>query len=456
MESFSGINSLNNLPEYALTALAALELNGFYANIVGGCVRDLFLNKMPYDYDITTNALPEQICEVFKGYHCIKTGIKHGTVTVVINKTPVEITTYRIDGKYTDSRHPDSVTFTDRLDEDLARRDFTINAMAYNPSRGVTDIFGGQTDLEKRLIRCVGDADTRFNEDALRILRALRFAAVLEFDIEKSTAMSIHANKQLLKNIAAERIRAEFFKLICGNSAAKILDEYKDVFAVFIPQLMPMFGFEQHSKYHCYDVWRHSLCALEHTEPLPILRLGALFHDIGKPDVFTLDENGCGHFYSHAVRSVSLTRDILASLKCDNATARSVLTIIENHDICIADSKKSIKKWLGRLGEKRFFMLIALQKADAAAHCAPYCTARPPQLEHIRQTAEKIIREGECFSLCDLAVNGRDMIALGFSGKQIGCVLDMLLNSVINGETENEKHSLTEKAEKFKNNINIQ
>lgn len=433
------------IPSYAMLALDTLEKNGYSAHIVGGCVRDSLLGFKPYDYDITTNAAPEQICSVFSDYHTIKTGAKHGTVTVVIGNSSVEITTYRIDGKYTDNRRPDSVTFTDRLEQDLARRDFTINAMAYSPRRGITDCFGGRGDLEAKIIRCVGDADVRFNEDALRILRALRFASVLDFEIEDKTKKSIIKNKQLLNNIASERIQTEFFKLICGKNAAKIIDEYKDVIAVFVPQIVPMFGLEQHTKYHIYDVWRHSVYTLKYTAPDLVLRLAALFHDIGKPDCFTIDENGCGHFYSHALYSVSHTRNILNSLKCDNATKHRVLTLIEYHDACICETKKSVKKWLGRLGSEQFFALLSLQTADSRAHAPPFCNERPVQIERIRTVAAQVIHENECFSLKDLAVNGRDMIALGLEGKQIGHALSALLEMVINGEVQNEAKTLIEK-----------
>lgn len=443
--------NLINIPSYAKFALDTLEKNGYDAYIVGGCVRDNMLGMSASDYDITTNALPHQVYEVFKNYHVIDTGIKHGTVTVVVEKMPLEITTYRIDGEYKDNRRPEQVTFTKNIEDDLARRDFTINAMAYNEKRGIVDCFGGRADLEKKIIRCVGDADTRFTEDALRILRALRFASVLGFGIEQKTKISIHKNKELLKNIAKERICTEFFKLICGKNADKIIDEYKDVIAVFIPQIEGIFDFDQHSKYHIYDVWGHSVCALSHTEPKLHLRLAALFHDIGKADCFTLDENGEGHFYSHAKKSVEHTRDILNSLRCDNATKHDVLKLIEYHDAQICETKKSIKKWLGRLGENLFFDLICLQKADTLSHAKPYIAPRVSALEKIEFLAKEVIAEGECFSLKHLAVNGRDMISLGFKGKQIGNALDELLALVIDGKIENDRNALIEKAKTMQN-----
>ncbi len=442
-----------NVASYAKTAIDMLTAAGYEAYIVGGCVRDSLMGRAANDYDITTNALPQKTAEVFSSYHVIDTGLKHGTLTVVIDKTPIEITTYRIDGEYKDNRRPESVSFTGKIEEDLARRDFTINAMAYSPTGGLVDCFGGQNDLAKKIIRCVGEADRRFNEDALRILRAMRFAAVLGFEIEEETKKSILKNRELLKNIAAERIQTEFFKLICGKDAEKIIDEYRDVLAVFMPQITPMFGFEQKNKYHRFDVWQHSLYALKCTESCLTLRLAALFHDIGKPDSFTKDENGCGHFYSHAKFSIEHTRNILNALKCDNATKHRVLTLIEHHDAFIHTTKKSVKKWLGRLGEDVFFELMDLQAADTYAHAEQFTDERIKQIASIRTIAREIIDEGECFSLRDLATDGKDMMALGFVSKQIGQVLNTLLEMVINGELANDKDVLMKKASEIGGNI---
>lgn len=431
------------IPSYAQTVLAVLEKNGFEAYIVGGCVRDSLLALAPADYDITTNALPEQVLAAFSGYHTIETGLKHGTVTVVIEKSPVEITTYRIDGDYSDNRRPDSVTYTADIKDDLSRRDFTINAMAYNDVTGLVDCFGGSSDLANRLVRCVGDADIRFSEDALRILRALRFAAVLGFDIEKETEKSIHKNRLLLKNIASERIFSEFSKLICAEEPARIIDQFRDVFAVFMPEIAPMFGFEQHSKYHDSDVWHHSLRALSAVfqKSFP-LRLAALLHDIGKPCCFEEDESGEGHFYGHAEQSEAITRNILNRLRCDNASKNAVLMLISYHDASIAPSKKSIKRFLGKLGEDLFFDLIELKKADSAAHAAPYTTVRIEALERVRCLAREVLDEGSCFKLKDLSIDGHDIMSLGLKGTQIGAALKYLLEMVIEGTLKNEKDAL--------------
>lgn len=434
------------IPSYAQTAIETLEQVGYTAYIVGGCVRDALLGKEPNDFDITTSAQPNEVAEIFAKYHVIDTGLKHGTLTVVIEKVPVEITTYRIDGEYTDNRHPASVRFTDKIEDDLARRDFTVNAMAYSDKRGLVDCFGGMCDLENGIIRCVGNADARFGEDALRILRALRFAATLGFEIESETKQSIIKNRFLLKNIAAERIQAEFFKLICGKSAVSIIDEYRDVFAVFMPQIEAMFGFEQNNKHHCCDVWEHSLCALSHTDAVLTLRLAALFHDIGKPDVYSVGADGEGHFYAHPKKSVEHTRDILNALKCDNATKRRVLTLIEYHDAMINPNKKSVKKWLSKLGEDMLFELTALQAADSYAHAEEYVAPRINQIEEIRRIMREVIAEGECFSLKELAVNGSDMAEIGFVSRQIGNVLKVLLEAVISGEEINDRQRLMNRA----------
>lgn len=431
------------LPPYVQTALHILAQHGYEAYIVGGCVRDSLLGKTPADYDITTNALPQQVLAAFGGFHTIETGLQHGTVTVVLEKIPVEITTYRIDGDYIDNRHPEQVTFTAKLQDDLARRDFTVNALAYHPKTGLVDWFGGVEDLQSGRIRCVGEPDRRFGEDALRIMRALRFSSVLGFEIETETERSIHKNRALLTQIAMERIQSEFFKLLCGAAPTPLLDAYRDVIAIFMPEIAPMFGFDQHSKYHDSDVWGHSLRAFAAIEEQSLpLRLAALLHDVGKPDCFTLDEAGNGHFYGHTKQSEALARRILNRLRCDNATKHAVLTLVQYHDAQIAASKKSVKRWLGRLGEPMFFDLLALQAADASAHAAPYVKPRLQALAEIRAIAHAVLEEGACFSLRDLAVNGSDMIQLGLEGVQIGKTLRLLLDSVIDGALINEKQTL--------------
>ena len=294
------------LPPQVNTAFALLDAAGYEAFLVGGAVRDYVRSCSPAkDWDITTNALPEQVEEAFAGYRLIETGLKHGTVTVVIDHEPLEITTYRIDGDYTDHRHPDSVSFTRNLKDDLERRDFTMNALAYNPKTGIVDLVGGQEDIENGLIRCVGDPDRRFQEDGLRMLRALRFASVFEMQIEEQTAAAIHRNKELLKGIAAERIQVEVTRLLCGKGVADVLRSFADVLAIPIPELSPMFGFDQHNPHHDKDIWNHTIVVVTSIRPEPILRWAALLHDIGKPSCFTIAEDGVGHFFGHAEKSGS-------------------------------------------------------------------------------------------------------------------------------------------------------
>lgn len=300
------------LPPQVNTAFEMLEAAGYEAYLVGGAVRDYVRDNSPAkDWDITTNALPEQVEEIFTGYHLIETGLKHGTVTVVIDQEPLEITTYRVDGDYSDHRHPDSVSFTRSLKDDLERRDFTMNALAYNPRIGVVDFVGGKADIAGDLVRCVGDPDRRFQEDGLRMLRALRFASVYGMTIEAATAAAIHRNKHLLKGIAAERILVELTKMLCAQGAAGVLRDFADVLAVPIPELTPMFGFPQHNPHHDKDVWDHTIAVIESITPEPVLRWAALLHDIGKPSCFSLAEDGIGHFFGHSDQSTSMAESML-------------------------------------------------------------------------------------------------------------------------------------------------
>ena len=317
------------LPPQVNTAFEMLEAAGYEAYLVGGAVRDYVRDNSPAkDWDITTNALPEQVEEIFTGYHLIETGLKHGTVTVVIDQEPLEITTYRVDGDYSDHRHPDSVSFTRSLKDDLERRDFTMNALAYNPRTGVVDFVGGKADIAGDLVRCVGDPDRRFQEDGLRMLRALRFASVYGMTIEAATAAAIHRNKHLLKGIAAERILVELTKMLCAQGAAGVLRDFADVLAVPIPELTPMFGFPQHNPHHDKDVWDHTIAVIESITPEPVLRWAALLHDIGKPSCFSLAEDGIGHFFGHSDQSTSMAESILSRLRFDNASKEQIVRLV--------------------------------------------------------------------------------------------------------------------------------
>ena len=302
------------LPAGAAFIIDRLNKHGHRAYVVGGCVRDCLLGIMPKDWDICTSALPEEMQRIFRDQHVVETGLKHGTLTVVIDHIPYEVTTFRVDGEYTDHRHPDEVRFVRDVREDLARRDFTVNAMAYHPEEGLVDAFGGQEDLAAGIIRCVGEAERRFDEDALRILRALRFASTYCFAIEEHTAAAVHSLKETLADVAAERIRVELAKLLCGKGAGDILRSYHDVMGQVIPQVRPMVGFEQHTPHHRYDVWEHTIRAVEAVPATEVLRLTMLLHDSGKPAAFTMDENGVGHAYGHQKISAEIADKVLTSL----------------------------------------------------------------------------------------------------------------------------------------------
>ncbi len=423
-------------------AIRRLQEHGFEAYAVGGCVRDCLLGRIPNDWDLTTNALPQETASCFSDHRVIETGMKHGTVAILHEGELLEITTYRLDGDYEDNRHPVSVTFSKDLQDDLSRRDFTVNAMAYHPIQGLVDCFSGQEDLKNGIIRCVGNPTERFEEDGLRILRAIRFASVLGFSLEEKTAEAVHSRKHLLKNIASERIREEFCKLLGGKRAVPILREFADVIAVFLPELSLSFGFDQKSKYHCYDVWEHTLHALEeNTDGDLTVRLGILFHDVGKPDCFTEDEKG-GHFPGHAERSVELTDAALKRLRFDNATRELILKLVKYHDVPLIPEEKHVKRALLRYGETGLSALLEIQRCDRLAHHPNYVDL-PEYHSQIPKLVEKIIAENACLSLKSLAVKGDDLIALGYKpGKEIGEQLQTLLDAVIDGALPNDKDTL--------------
>jgi len=438
-----------NIPSEVQFIIDTLEKSGYEAYAVGGCVRDAVLHNDPKDWDICTPALPEQIMRCFEGYHIIETGLKHGTITLLIDNKPYEITTYRIDGIYSDNRHPDKVEFVSKLKEDLSRRDFTINAMAFNPSKGFVDYFGGVLDINNRIIRCVGDADKRFQEDALRIMRALRFASVLGFSLDAETSNAINRNAKLLKNIAVERISVELNKLINGLDADKILLSYTLVIEEIIPEIKAMIGFEQNNPYHHLDVWRHTVESIINTPAETALRLTMLFHDIAKPVSYT-EEDSIGHFYGHPQISSDMAKQILSRLKYDNQTIETVTQLILYHDTDIQPRRKHIKRWLNRIGEDRFRQLLIIKRADAMAQSEKHRQKRIDTLDAIVPILNEIIENHQCFSLKDLAINGKDLIAIGVpEGAMIGNVLNQLLDLVINELIENEKVQLIKVAQEI-------
>lgn len=431
-----------DMPESVQTVLQKLESAGHEAWCVGGCVRDALLGRTPEDWDVTTSALPEETMALF-GSHAFPTGVQHGTVTVRANHSSVEVTTYRLDGTYSDHRRPDTILFTRSLEEDLARRDFTVNAMAFSLRGELRDPFHGQEDLRRGMLRCVGDPDRRFGEDALRILRCLRFSAVLGFSVESATGKSLCRKRGLLRAIAVERIQAELLKLLCGGDAAKVLRAYPEVFGVFWPELLPMVGLDQRNPHHCYDVWEHTLHAVSAVQPEAILRCAVLLHDVGKPSCFTVDEDGIGHFYGHGAVSRDLTDQMLRRLKCSTQFRETVTRLVDWHDRNIPRTEKSIRRALRILGEEDLRRLIAVKRADNLAQ-APAYWDRQRELDRAEEILEKLLAESACFSLKQLAVNGRDLLQMGLSGPAIGQTLDRLLDAVVNDELRNEREMLLE------------
>lgn len=435
------------IPDHVKAVLAALEAAGHEAWCVGGCVRDMLLGRTPEDWDVTASARPEETMALF-GSHAFPTGLKHGTVTVRSEHRSVEVTTYRVDGAYHDHRRPEDVTFTRSLEEDLRRRDFTINAMALSLKGELRDPFGGQADLKAGVLRCVGEPERRFGEDALRILRGMRFASALGLEIDPATAAGIHQNRQLLREIAAERIQAELMKLLSGKAAAEVLREYPDVIGVFWPEILPMVGFDQRNFHHCYDVWEHTLHAVAAVPGDPALRCVMLLHDIGKPNCFTVDESGLGHFYGHPAISRELADGMLRRLKCSNELRETIVRLVEWHDRNIPRTDKGIRKALRALGEQDLRRLILVKRADNLAQ-APEFWDRQQEIDKAEAILDRLLEEDACFSLKQMAVNGKDLTEMGFSGPAVGRALDALLERVVNGELPNEREALLEAARKL-------
>ena len=430
------------MPEHVREILEALEGAGFAAFCVGGCVRDSLLGREPEDWDITTSARPEEVLGLF-GAEALPTGLRHGTVTVRRPGGCAEVTTFRRDGAYADHRRPESVAFTDSLEEDLARRDFTVNAMALSLRGELRDPFRGREDLAAGRIRCVGEPARRFGEDALRILRGLRFAAVLGFAIEPETAAALSAARGDLAAIAPERILTELRKLLGAERPSAVLREFPEVFGAFWPELLPMVGCDQRNFHHCYDLWEHTLHALDAVPGEESLRFAALLHDVGKPECFSLDADGVGHFYGHAAKSAERADAMLARLRAPNALREEVTELIRRHDTPLPGiPEANLRRLLRRLGEERLRRLIALQRADNLAQAPEYRAERAAGLDEVLERLDAILQEDACFSLRQLAVNGRDMLDLGFRGREIGGALDFLLNEVVEGRLENEREAL--------------
>lgn len=442
------------LPKNVKIIIDILNNNNFEAFIVGGCVRDSVIGLAPHDWDICTNAKPEEIKKCFENFNTFDSGIKHGTISIVIDGEVFEVTTYRIDGTYSDNRRPDTVTFTSDISKDLARRDFTINAMAYNEQSGLIDPYGGRNDLSEKIVRCVGNPNFRFNEDALRIIRALRFAAVYDFVIDNETSKSICNNAGLLKNIAVERISVEFNKLLCGNGAEEILNNYRDVIADFIPEIKPMFDYNQHTKHHNRDLWHHTTSSIKSIDNTPLLRMSMLLHDIGKPKACKRDEDGTCHFKGHPKYSAEMAETILRRLKYPADFIETCITLIKYHDVRFSGSKRQLRHVMSAIGDNNVELLLKIQRADIMAQSEYKHKEKLEKLDTACCVYKEILADKDCFTLKQLEINGNDIKKLGVSeGVKIGKILKMLLNFVIEDKLENEKSALIKKAEKIRDEI---
>ncbi len=438
------------LPDDVLFLMRQLEASGYTVYVVGGCVRDHLLQLRPHDYDLCTSATPEEICMVFSDLQTVRTGEKHGTVGVVINDQMYEITTYRKEFGYADGRHPDQVLFVSSVEEDLSRRDFTINAIAYSPKTGFIDPWGGQQDLSRGILRTVGDPNIRFQEDSLRILRGVRFAVRFGLIPERDTEKTMEALAPLMCSLAKERIFDELCKLLPVLTYGD-MRRFSSILIQVIPELAPSVGFDQHSPHHAYDVYSHTAYVVETVPAKLSLRWAALLHDIGKPETFTADENGRGHFHGHAQAGADIADRILRRLKAPNALRESVITLIENHMLTLEPDKKLLRRRLSKLGKETVFDLLALQKADyigKGVDNAPNIAF----FDQIEDILNQLLAEDACLSVKDLAINGRDILALGYApGPQIGACMSSLLTQVLDETVSNDRESLLEAARQFFN-----
>ena len=428
------------LPRKVVLIIKNLQRHGYDAYAVGGCVRDSILNRKPED--ITTSAKPEQVKRIFR--RTVDTGIEHGTVTVLIGKDGFEVTTYRVDGLYEDGRHPKEVTFTSRLEEDLKRRDFTINAMAYNDDERLVDAFGGMRDLNYHLIRCVGDPKERFSEDALRILRAVRFSAQLAFPIEPETAEAIKSLAPNLEKISAERIQAELVKLLVSDHPERIQDACElGITKVVLPEWDDMVGVKQNTPHHKYDVAAHTVHALQNVKNDKVLRLTMLFHDMGKPVMKTTDENGRDHFKGHAIASEQIAKTVMKRLKFDNDTIRKVTKLVAYHDYRMEPTGANVRRAMHEIGVELFPYYLAVRLADTKAQSSYERRGKLENIIQIRELYRNALRNKECVTLKDLAVTGTDLINLGIApGKELGTLLNELLDMVIEDPAWNQKGKL--------------
>lgn len=425
------------LSEAAVLCIQRLEQAGYEAYAVGGCVRDALLGIPPHDYDLCTNAKPQQTAALFADFTLVRSGEKHGTIGVVVSKEVIEITTFRTEGGYADNRHPGWVRFVPNLREDLARRDFTVNAMAYNPRQGYIDPFGGQQDLKSKILRTVGDPYTRFSEDALRILRGVRFAVRFDLTPEASTLQAMEDLAPAMDQLARERVFDELCKLL-PLVTAKDLQNYTAVLTQAVPVLAPCVGFMQHNPHHLYDVYTHTVHVVEAAPPDLAIRWAALLHDCGKPECFQLDDSGVGHFYGHAQASAQLAEETLLQLKAPTALREQVCFLVAHHMNPLEPDKKLLRRKLGKYGQENLEKLLALQEADTFGKAK-----KSTEYQYIRHLLAEIQEEKTCLAVADLQVGGKDLLTAGFApGPQVGRCLQWLLEQVQDELLPNEKQSL--------------
>ncbi len=439
------------LPPTAICVLSQLRECGHDAYLVGGAVRDLLLDREIHDIDIATSATPDEVREAFSSSRVIDTGILHGTVTVLFGDgSRAEITTFRAEGAYSDARHPDSVSFVRDPYADLARRDFTVGAMALSLEGELFDPFGGKEDLAAGVLRAVGDPQARFSEDALRILRALRFSSEYGFVLEEETRLAAHCCAERLLLVAKERLFSEFSRLLLGRDVCRVLLEEREIIARLVPEVRECFDFDQHSHHHCFDVYRHIAETVSAVEPVLELRLAAFYHDIGKPRVFTRDETGEGHFYSHAGESAFLAQKSLAAFGAPSKLREKVLFLVRQHVTVLRADEKGVRRALARYGEENLRALLKLKRADALAQSRAARAAHLEELSVFEAELSRFLQVSAAPSLKTLAVNGEDLLALGVpQGKTLGKILDALLTLVVDGEVENQFAKLLEKAREF-------
>lgn len=437
-----------DLPDNVIKIMNILNEYSHSSYVVGGAVRDSIMGRPVHDWDICTDATPNEMLSIFKDFKTIPTGLKHGTLTIVVDDEPYEVTTFRCDGKYSDGRRPDSVSFTNSLLDDLQRRDFTINAIAYSMFQGFIDPYHGMKDIENKVIRCVGNPYERFNEDGLRIMRAVRFSAQLGFKIDHYTRQAMNELVDNLDNVSNERINSELYKIM-SSCYSYLLIVHKDILCKIIPEFKECIDYNQNNPYHIYTLHKHTAVALiEEYFSDPIINLSILFHDIGKPHCCTIGEDGHSHFKGHGSVSADMAEAIMKRLKFDNDTIAKVKELVFYHDATFTVERKSVKRWLNKLGEEQFRRLLRIRIADIKAQTSDFERERIQKITDIQMLLDDVLQEKECFTLKELAINGKDLIQYGVpEGKTIGTVLNTLLTMVIDGEISNDKDSLLQMTE---------